>query len=188
MAKKHNLCIEKSGQERLNLSSITIIYLIALLTLLLFLCITKNNYKDHLRMLLFVGISIIPAATFLSSFWHFLKPKKKHIFLLVSSILAIPLLLLGRILISEFVNIFLDKGVKWGPNYWTIHGGLQHYINNITAALLLTCYFSIPYFLSVVIARETRIRFRKTSIICLWILWISVSYILYIAAFAAALN
>lgn len=188
MAKKHTLYLYKSGQERLNLSSITIIYLIALLTLFLFLCITKNNHKDHLRMLLFVGISIIPAATILSSLWHFLKPKKKHIFLLVSSILAIPLLLLGRILIREFVNIFLDKGVKWGPNYWTNHGGLQHYINNIIAALLFTCYFSIPYFLSIVIARETRIRFKKALIICLWILWISVSYILYFAILAAGLN
>jgi len=88
----------------------------------------------------------------------------------------------------KLVNIFFDKGIKWGPSYWTDHGGLLHYINNIIAALLLTCYFSIPYFLSGVIVRETRLRFKKTSIICLWILWIAVSYIILIRTLTSGFN
>ncbi len=188
MTKKLTITVKKFDQERQSFSLTTVIYPVVLLTLFSLLCITKTNHKDHLRMLIFVGISIIPAVTILGCLWYFLKPKKTGAFLFLSSVISIPLLLLGRVVMKKGVHLFVDKGVKWGPNFWTNHGGLAHYINNVITALLLTCYFSIPYFLSIWIARETRLSFKKTSIIGLWVFWISASYVLGITLFTSGLN
>ena len=89
----------------------------------------------------------------------------------------------------EFVTGLVSAdGRRLNRWFWRDHGGLRHYVNNIFLAIYVTNFFSIPYFLSVAIATETKIRPTKLFVVSLWILWLTVSLALWVIVVGSSLN
>ncbi len=152
----------------------SILYLIVVLALSLFVSITRDNNKDHLWMLICVAVSNAPLILILFGSWLWLKPTRKYFFFFFAFIVAIPFIFFGQVFLDFVVDVIFTGGLKLDTRFWRNHGGLKHYVNNVNGAFALTYIFSVPYFFSAAIIKETQLSSKKWPIMGFCIPWLVV--------------